>query len=275
MRPVPFVKMSGTGNDFVLVDNRTGFVPEGEKAALARLVCRRRFSVGADGLLLLERSDAADVRMRVFNPDGSEAEMCGNGARCMARFAFETGAAPESMTMETLAGTLHAEVLSEAVKIELTRPSRMKQLDVKPPGAEGPEKVWCMNTGVPHAVVFVTDLEGVDVAGRGGAVRRAPEFKPAGANADFVQVVGKGVIAVRTYERGVEAETLACGTGAVAAGLLAAAREGWRSPVEVRVRSGERLLVHFEGEPGAPSAVHLEGKVRVTFRGEFDRGAEG
>ena len=262
-----FVKMSGTGNDFIIADNRGGRIPEESKADLARALCRRRTSVGADGLLLLEMSDAADVRMRIFNPDGSEPEMCGNGSRCLAHFARSIRAAGPEMTIETRAGIIRAKVGGEVARVELTRPGGLAsrgELEF----AGGRREVLFANTGVPHAVVFVDDLEAADVRGWGRALRHHDEFAPAGANANFVRIESAGRIAVRTYERGVEDETLACGTGVTASALASAWREGWDSPVTVRVRSGEELDVHFRGDPPDYDRAMIEGPVAVVFRGE-------
>jgi diaminopimelate epimerase len=269
MRTLGFVKMSGTGNDFVLVDNRKGAAPEDAKAPLARAVCPRRTAVGADGLILLEPSEVADVRMRIFNADGSEPEMCGNGSRCLAHFAQALGAAGDEMKIETLAGVLHAKVDGPRVRVELTRPEEVVSRGELEFAGERRE-VFYTNTGVPHAAVFVDDIEGVPVREWGKALRFHEEFGDPGANADFVKILGPGKIALRTYERGVEDETLACGTGAVASALIAAWRENWPSPVAVQVRSGEELEISFLGSAPRYDAAFLEGAVAVTFRGEVE-----
>ncbi len=286
MRTLGFVKMSGTGNDFVLVDNRKGAVPEDAKAELARALCPRRTAVGADGLMLLESSEVADVRMRILNADGSEPEMCGNGSRCLAHFARALGAAGDEMKIEALAGVLHAKVEGPRVRVELTRPEEAVsrgELDF----AGERREVFFTNTGVPHAIVFVDDIDTVPVREWGKALRFHKDFGDPGANADFVKIlapgpaqVGAGLpvgranapgkIALRTYERGVEDETLACGTGAVASALIAAWKEGWPSPVAVAVRSGEELVVSFLGNAPSYDAAFLEGAVAVTFRGEVE-----
>jgi diaminopimelate epimerase len=269
--PLGFVKMSGTGNDFVVVDNRGGVVAEDAKAALARAVCPRRVAVGADGLILLERSDTCDVRMRIFNADGSEAEMCGNGSRCLAWLAHLLGAAGPKMTVETVAGPVRAEVDGRSVVVELTPPAEIvSKGELEFGGFHG--EVFFTDTGVPHAVLFVDDLDAADVRALGRAIRFHAAFQPAGANANLVRVGAPGRIDVRTYERGVEDETLACGTGATAAALVSAWREGWASPVSVSVRSGETLTIHFEGAGPRFEAARLEGAVSVAYRGELERG---
>ena len=270
-RTLRFVKMSGAGNDFVMVDNREGAVAEEDKATLAREVCPRRVAVGADGLILLERSETCDVRMRIFNPDGSEAEMCGNGSRCLAHFALSLGAAGPKMTVETAAGRVHAEVEAESALVELPPPAEIVskgELEF----ADRRGEVFFIDTGVPHAVLFVDDLDGTDVKALGRAIRFHEAFGPAGANANFVRVEGPGRIELRTYERGVEDETLACGTGATAAGLICAWREHWASPVTVSVRSGETLRIQFRGSGPRFDAATLEGAVAVAYRGELERG---
>lgn len=269
-KPIAFAKMSGTGNDFILIDNRDELFPEGIKSKLARSLCERRLGVGADGLILLERPSlrGCDIRMRIFNPDGSEAEMCGNGSRCLASFAYESGAARQKMTIQTLAGPVRAEVTDGYVEVELTPPGEIATVgELELEGAR-PE-VFFVNTGVPHAVTFVQDLEAIDVRRLGRAIRFHKAFAPAGTNADFVAISGQNSIAIRTYERGVEDETLACGTGAAASALVAAWRQGWSGPVQVNVRSGEKLTIRFEGQPPRYDTAWLAGAVKTTFRGEF------
>lgn len=265
MGAVKFVKAVATGNDFVIIDARRG-KPAGPLAAFARKVCDRKRSVGADGLLVVERSRKADFRMRIFNSDGSEAEMCGNGSRCIALYAAVHGIAKRVMTIETLAGMLAASVDGDRVKVKLTDPRDIKwnfclMID------KCPYRVTFVNTGVPHTVHFVKDIETVDVRNLGGHIRYHGEFAPAGTNADFVQVVGRNRIKVRTYERGVEDETLACGTGSVASAVIAAEAEKMSSPVTVETRSGEKLRIHFDMVDGEFRNVFLEGAASLVFDG--------
>ncbi len=262
-----FIKMSGTGNDFVVTDNRNGKIPEEAKPGLARTLCPRRTAVGADGLLLLEMSDTADIRMRIFNADGTEPEMCGNGSRCLAYFARRLRAAGAEMMIETPAGILRAEVDDHPVRVDMTRPKDIASRGELTFAGESRE-VFYADTGVPHAVVFVDDLKAVDVREWGRAIRSHEAFQPEGANVDFVKIEESGSISVRTYERGVEDETLACGTGAVASALVSAWREGWEESVSVRVRSGEDLGVHFRGTAPEFDRAMLEGDVSVVFLGE-------
>ena len=269
MVDLEFYKMSGHGNDFVLVDNWEGQVGMADMPAMVKAVCRRRKGVGADGMVFIEEGpDEVDFAWRFFNSDGSEAEMCGNAGRCAARFAYITGIAPAEMSFMTLAGVINAFVGPQSVRIELTQPGEPEMDCVL--AVNGQDWTFCsMNTGVPHAVTWVDDLESVQVAEVGRVIRFLPHFKPAGTNANFVQVLGKDYLSVRTYERGVEDETLACGTGVVAAALLSSLRGLVKSPTRVLTRGGEELIVHFKREGDGFSKVMLEGPVRVTFIGRF------
>ncbi len=269
--PIPFVKMSGTGNDFILIDHRRPIFGSSEVAAeFARRVCRRRFSVGADGLILIEDSEQADFRWQFFNGDGSVAEMCGNGARCAARFAYMHGIAPARMRFETLAGIIEASVADTEVAVKMTTPGTADlhtRVDLDGRAME----LHCLDTGVPHAVVFTEDLDGVDVHRQGSAIRFHEKFSPAGTNVNFVQVQEDGTIRVRTYERGVEAETMACGTGAVAASLIGALLDLVSSPVRVVTSGGDRLTISFDlQEDGRAENVFLRGPALVIYRGELN-----
>jgi len=265
---IPFMKMSGSGNDFIIVDHRKPILDEDRMKKFARKVCRRRVSVGADGLILVEESKKADFKWRFFNADGSEGEMCGNGGRCVARFAHLKGIAGPSLTFETLAGLISAEVNGKRVKLELTRPHSLK-LDEKI-SVEGKYLVLSsINTGVPHAVLFLKDLQHADVVDMGRVIRFHPHYAPAGANANFVKVEEGSRLSVRTYERGVEDETLACGTGVVASALISAFKGFVKSPVSVKTRGGEILTVHFEIEAGEVNKVFFEGDVHIICEGEM------
>lgn len=257
MRAIPFSKLNGSGNDFLLIDNRNGAVKGIDLSRFAAKVCDRSRSIGADGMIFLERSRRADFRWKFFNADGSVAEMCGNGGRCAARFATERGIAGRSMAFETLAGIIHASVSGRRVKLQMTRP-RDLALD-RTLTLRGEKILYSfVNTGVPHAVVFVRALESVDLAALGRGIRRHRAFAPRGTNVDFAQVRG-GTVWMRTYERGVEGETLACGTGAVACGIVCAAQGLVRPPVTVRTRGGDFVVVHFEPRGKGFGDVYLEG----------------
>ncbi len=262
------MKMSGSGNDFILIDHRKPVLGEEEMKAFARKVCQRRVSVGADGLILIERSERADFKWRFFNADGSEPEMCGNGGRCAARFAWLKGISGSTLTFETMAGILSAQVDGKRVKLQMTKPHSLK-LD-ETVSIEGKKQTLSsINTGVPHAVLFSDDLEGVDVIRVGKAIRYHSHFAPAGTNANFVRVEHPSRLSVRTYERGVEDETLACGTGAVASALVAAFKGFVKSPVSIKTSGGEILSVHFEIEAGEVKRVFFEGDVHIIYEAEM------
>jgi len=272
MRTIPVVKMSGTGNDFLMIDNRARLLAEGEAPALARAACPRRVSAGADGIILLEAPSqpGCDYRMMIFNSDGSEAEMCGNGSRCLAVFARQLGAAGDAQRIQTLAGLVQAAVLpgAQAAKVQLSEPSAMevrRGVDVLGRKCD----LYFINTGVPHAVQFVGDVSAVDVKSAGAAVRYHEAFKPKGTNANFVQLLGGSTIKVRTYERGVEDETFACGTGSTAAALVSGLVHGYASPVKVLTTGGSTLIIYFEKQGGKVGAPCLEGAVDTIYKGEF------
>jgi diaminopimelate epimerase len=265
---IPFMKMSGSGNDFILIDHREPILVEDKMKDFARKVCQRRVSVGADGLVLVERSERADIRWRFFNADGSEAEMCGNAGRCLARFAYLKGITGPSLTFETIAGILSAQVDGKRVKLEMTKPFGLK-LDETILVEGKKQTLSSINTGVPHAVIFLDDIEGIDVVRVGRAIRYHPHFAPAGTNANFVRLENQSQLSIRTYERGVEDETLACGTGVVASALVAAFKGLVKSPVSVKTRGGETLNVYFEIEAGEIKRVFFEGDVHIVYEAEM------
>ncbi len=265
---IEFVKMTGTGNDFIVVDNRSDAVGT-DRAGFARRCCARRRGVGADGVLLVEPSDeGADFRMRIFNADGSEPEMCGNGARCIARFACKRGIVPRQMVMETVAGPVSAQVEEDRVTIgmgQVALPCDPVRLQ-----AEGQQwEVHPIESGVPHAIIFTEDLQAAPVEPVGRAIRRHDHFQPRGTNVDFVSVESDQGISVRTYERGVEAETLACGTGAIGSAVVAWARgKVARPPVNVRVQGG-LLLIDFRPETDRVADVRLTGDAVFVYEGRL------
>lgn len=261
-----FTKMNGAGNDFVMVDNRNGTVAL-DKDAIARL-CDRHRGIGADGLLAVEPAqNGADFRMRYYNADGGEAEMCGNGARCFARFASRISGKQGAISFETIAGVITARLLDDRVELQMSRPKDLAlgtQLNV----AGAPTTVHFLNTGVPHAVVLVDDLDSVDIRKSGAAIRYHEHFAPKGTNANFIQKIDERTLAIRTYERGVEDETLACGTGVVASALIYHELTGAPSPVGVKVRGGEVLEVGFEKDGAGYTGVTLTGPADFVFEGE-------
>jgi len=271
---ISFTKMESGGNDFIVIDNRKKMLPR-DLSKLAVNICQRRSSIGADGLILLERAEKADYRMRIFNPDGSEPEMCGNGARCLAKFAFINGIASPKAIMETKAGNVRAWVKGKKVKVRLSTPSDIKinfEISLKPRGSQ---KVNFINVGVPHVVVFVPALDKLNVESLGRMIRYHQRFAPSGANVNFVTLQGRNSIYIRTYERGVETETLACGTGAVASALLSGLQGKVSSPVQVHTRGGETLKVEYVIKKDIKGikkfkGVWLEGEVRVVYKGEVE-----
>jgi diaminopimelate epimerase len=259
--------MSGSGNDFIIIDNRRNIIPMDDLSAFAAKVCRRKLSVGADGLILIESSHTADFKWNFFNSDGSVAEMCGNGARCAARFALLSQIAGEKMAFETIAGLIRASVSNDRVKINMTDPHDL-QLDCRVEIEQGIYHYHRLNTGVPHVVIEVEDIDAVDTVGIGRRIRHHADFAPAGTNVNFIGKEGRQWV-VRTYERGVEDETLACGTGIVAAALVLAARKSLPSPICLRSRSGSLLSVHFSQTETGFKEILLEGDARIICDGEL------
>ena len=269
-RTLPFVKSEGAGNDFVIIDNRRGTAGRSSStlSALARRICHRQQGIGADGLLLVERARGADFRMRIFNPDGSEPTMCVNGARCMALYARRTGLAGSAMRFITGAGLIRGWVTGGRVRLAVSRPKGWRVVSGLPLNGRA-SKGYFINTGVPHVVFFPTALERVDVARWGRLIRRHRTFAPRGANVDFVSVMDPHHLRLRTYERGVEAETLACGTGAVASAIAASRVRGAASPVAVRTTGGEVLTVDWTTDGDEIADVHLTGPARLVYEGRI------
>jgi diaminopimelate epimerase len=263
-----FTKMDGAGNDFVMIDNRTGNVQLRPEQVVQ--ICDRHRGVGADGILLLENTkDGADFRMRYYNRDGGEAEMCGNGARCFARFAHKIAGAPENLSFQTPAGVIAAELHGELVTLRMSEPKDLRlSIELVVDGKK--DVVHFINTGVPHAVVPVHKLDDVDVRRRGEKIRHHKMFSPKGANVNFMEKRHARKIAIRTYERGVEDETLACGTGVVASALIFAATEKSSGPIGVIARSGSELTVDFESHRDQFHNVTLTGPAEFVFEGTID-----
>ncbi len=260
--------MSGAGNDFVMIDNRK------RKLRLSRVqiakICDRHFGVGADGLLLAKDGPkGVDYTMEYYNADGSLADMCGNGARCFARFVQHfKKSTKRQVTFMTGAGLIEARFSGSEVSINMTAPHSLQTL-IKVPTTTGNWTTHSLNTGVPHAVCFVTKVEAIDIKQLGSEIRHHSLFKPKGTNVNFAQVTGPNSITVRTYERGVEGETLACGTGVVACAILAHALEGVAKPVKVTVRSGAVMTVDFNQKGQVYSDPTLKGPASVIFTGEI------
>jgi diaminopimelate epimerase len=266
---VEFTKMNGAGNDFVLIDNRA------QKTKLNRdqvvRVCDRHRGVGSDGLILLmpATSGRADWAWEFFNSDGSTGEMCGNGARCFAKFVKKTTGLNRDFTFETEAGVISARFQGERVTVNLTPPIGLR-LNEKLSLSGGPQTMHSLNTGVPHAILFVPDADKAMVMQLGPEIRRHPHFGAKGTNVNFVQVLGPNQIRVRTFERGVEGETLACGTGVTASALISARVHNFRSPVRVQVQGGDQLEVSFGDLKGEFSDVWLTGPADFVFDGAIE-----
>jgi diaminopimelate epimerase len=260
--------MSGAGNDFIIIDNRDQKVKGDDLTDFITGICRRRMSAGADGLILIETSETCDFRWRFFNADGSRAEMCGNGARCAARFAHETGIAGTALSFETEAGIVNAQINNDRVKVRIPEPSDL-QLAYPLKLANDTLDISSINTGVPHVVVMVAQVDDTDVVSLGREIRFHQSFAPAGTNANFVQRGQGNSITIRTYERGVEGETLACGTGAIASAIVSARQFDMNSPVDVKTRSGVHLTIHFDLKDGQFNDIYMEGDARIIYTGEL------
>ena len=272
MKGIKFTKMQASGNDFVIIE---GPLPYDLSSKSIQKICDRIYGIGADGILLLEKSKEADARMRIFNADGSEAEMCGNGARCAALYLGCQSKA-RNLSLQTKAGIIEAELLGQYVKIKLTDPVDLK-LGMKIRALGRDYEVDYLNTGVPHAVIEVLNLNSIPVKELGRAIRHHEIFKPGGTNVDFFKAINKDHISVRTYERGVEDETMACGTGSVAAAIIAflnccgepQKHPGREHKIFVKTKGREVLAVYFKFSKKKITDVWLEGKARVVFSGEY------
>ena len=268
MKYITFYKLTGSGNDFIIIDNRNKIVGEKNIQEFVKNICCRKMSVGSDGLILVENSDVVDFKWKFFNSDGSVAEMCGNGARCVARFACLNNIAGSEMSFETISGIVSATVTDKTVKINMPDPYDLKvdyALELK----RGLLSVSSINTGVPHVVIFTDSIDDIEVVKQGREIRYHDRFVPAGTNVNFICPQKDGIIAIRTYERGVEDETLACGTGSVAGAIIANQSHGIESPVTMKVKSGGYLTVYFKKKKGDYSDIYLEGDARVIYKGEL------
>ncbi len=261
--------MHGAGNDFVLIDNRAGKIALTREAVVR--VCDRHKGVGADGVIILvpSASGKADWAWEFYNSDGSAGEMCGNGARCFARFVQKRTGHQGGFTFETKAGVIRAEFHGARVTVSLTQPRDLR-LNQQVELAGGRQTLHSLNTGVPHAVLFVADADKAMVQQLGPEIRRHAHFGPKGTNVNFVQVAGPNRIRVRTFERGVEGETLACGTGVTAAAIIASQVQGFKSPVQVQVQGGDQLEVSFALNLDGFKDVCLTGPAEFVFEGRLE-----
>jgi diaminopimelate epimerase len=264
-----FTKMNGAGNDFVLVDNRARTVRLSRDQIIR--ICDRHRGVGADGIMVLvpSTSGKADWAWEFYNSDGSAGEMCGNGARCFSRFVQKQTAAGGDFTFETGAGIIAAHFQGDQVTVNLTVPRNLR-LNESVQVSEGTQIVHLLDTGVPHAVLFVPDADRAMVQRLGPELRYHPLFQPRGTNVNFVQVLGPNRIRVRTYERGVEGETLACGTGVTASALISSRVHHFSSPVKVQVQGGDQLEVSFKEDEGEFKDVRLTGPAEFVFEGQIE-----
>lgn len=252
--------------------NLDGSLPENEISSVVRRLCHRRFGIGADGVLIIEppaEGSSANFRMRYFNSDGSAANTCGNGARCIARLAHHLGIAPGDMIFDTLAGSYHAVVDPEAVSIDMP-PVSLPQCDIKISAPEFDGNVDFINIGVPHTVVLVDEIDNLDVFTIGRLLRYHPQFQPDGTNVNFVKPADEHTLQVRTYERGVEAETLACGTGSLASAICTAVKKITSPPVTVITRSGVKLEFNFTIHENKVDSIIMRGQAEIVFTGEVD-----
>ncbi|MCM8775625.1 MAG: diaminopimelate epimerase [Candidatus Omnitrophica bacterium] len=261
-----FFKMVASGNDFIVIDNRKNIVQD--PAALAREACARHTGVGADGVLLFENSRKADFKMRIINADGSEAEACGNGFRCIALFAKEKLGYPSDCTFETQAGMIQSTIRGRAIRVRLPNPKDFRE-DEEIEVTQHRLHYYFINTGVPHVVIFVEGLLKINVPELGRAIRWHSRFQPKGTNVNFAEIKAKNEIHVRTYERGVENETQACGTGVTASALTSSLAGYTVSPVRVKTRGGEILTVDFKQNGKKITDVFLQGGTRFVFEGKL------
>ncbi|MBF0484064.1 MAG: diaminopimelate epimerase [Candidatus Omnitrophica bacterium] len=270
-KKINFTKMAGTGNDFIVIEPVTGL----NVKTFAKIACDRSTGLGADGILVCEKSKKADYKMRIINADGSEAEMCGNGARCMAVYIKETRKPKkEQFTLETLAGQILCEAKGETANVRLSAPSGYLP-DIPIKVNTKVMKVNFLNTGVPHVIIFVQDLDQINVDQIGKAIRFHDQFKPKGTNVNFVEQVNDVLVRNRTYERGVEAETKACGTGSVAAAIVTYLKthpyikDKKAALMKVQTLSGDILEVRFDINNGVINNVWLKGNAKFIAKGEL------
>ncbi|MEE9564852.1 MAG: diaminopimelate epimerase [Candidatus Hydrothermarchaeaceae archaeon] len=279
-----FFKYHGAGNDFVLIDNREGKISEERKPDLGRQLCNRRFGIGGDGLMLVETSSKADSKMRIFNPDGSEPGMCGNGIRCVAKYVYDNIIKKDEIAIETLAGVKNVRLYKEKettyVRVNMGRPL-FERKDIPATGedrllrekieVDGREfEIYAVNTGVPHVIIFVEDIKRTDVINIGRAVRNHSLF-PEGTNVNFLEIVRANLFKIRTYERGVEDETLACGTGITAAGVIGVivGEADPEEPIEI-VAKGGTVYIEAEMKDTEIETAFMRGPVEFVFEGEID-----
>jgi len=264
MRTIPFHKLEASGNNFVVLDHRKHKIASPKR--FTKVVCDASSGIGADGVLLVERSRKADIKMRIINADGSEAEMCGNGARCIGRYADQVLKMPSRFKMETLAGIIGVKI-GKDIRVTLSDPKDFRE-PIKLNVNGKAYAVYFINTGVPHAVVFVRNLDQFPVSEVGHKLRSHRKFAPQGTNVNFVQVESSKSIRVRTYERGV-GETQACGTGVTASAITSVLSGRSKAPVRIKTWGGHRLVVDFEQTAQGIRNVTLEGAANLVYEGKY------
>lgn len=265
MQECSFSKYSGCGNDFILFNNLAGHFPT-QDSNLIRRLCHRKHGIGADGVILLDASKSSDFGMRIFNSDGTEAEMCGNGLRCLMKFIEAQGFDKEECTIQTMHRRLRAKKYGDLVETYLGAPKDLRweiTLNIEFQNYT----IDCLDTGVPHAVIFVDNVKGIEVNRLGPLFRYHQAFAPRGTNVNFVQASDNNTIRIRTYERGVEEETLACGTGAAASAIAAARKYKMALPVKVAFESGDTVEVDYKVLDGVIEEVIQRGPARKLFQG--------
>ena len=260
MKTISFSKYQGTGNDFVIVDNRNGDF-DGENVKLINRLCDRKFGIGGDGLMLLESHSTLDFTMRYFNSDGHEASMCGNGGRCIAAFAVHQGVVktPDRFAFMAVDGEHHASYKDDIVTLKMIDVDKITITDTH----------TFLDTGSPHHVKFIEDVKSVNVVDEGRSVRNSATYAPDGTNVNFVNFNDENEITVRTYERGVEDETLACGTGVVACAISAHLQKPHFSDFNINVMGG-KLRVFFSAEDKTFKNIWLEGPAKFVFSGTIN-----
>jgi diaminopimelate epimerase len=267
--PLKFWKLEGTGNDFIAFNTFRQRIPLARRPAMARALCDRRRAIGADGLIFLDPSKNYHFKMRYYNRDGSEAGMCGNGARSAALLAHHLGLGPRTITFETPAGLYRAKIKQSFVSLTMA-PIKVIELNISVRSSVFNGVVHFVDVGVPHIVIITDDIEDLDVVTIGRTLRHHKRFQPHGTNVNFITVRDKHTISIRTYERGVEDETLACGTGSVSSAVVTSLNHMTASPLAVHTRGGDILTVRFAMKNDTLEKLELEGKARIVYRGEVD-----
>jgi diaminopimelate epimerase len=264
---IPFSKYQGSGNDFIIIDDRAALFAC-ENSLLIRRLCNRRLGIGGDGLLLLQASNKTGFRIRIFNSDGHEVAMCGNGMRCFVHYLRSLGFRDNPYSIEAMHDIIVCYVKADKISVQIDRPHVLHwgvPLDVHGHSFEA----FVVHTGVPHAVIFVEDLEDLDIETLGPAIRHDPLFAPEGVNVNFVNTGADGALRIRTYERGVEGETHACGTGAAAAALTAVQKIGISTPVRVVPLSGDYLEVDIRPLTSGGQQIEVSGGAVCIFSGHL------